>query len=89
MLDFGLIDSHVHLIEPAKFGYAWTKGAPSLGQRHLMAELDKARGAYHLDGLVFAEVDVEEDLLRAATQLLRMEPHVVGQQLLRGQLASR
>ena len=35
------------------------------------------------------QIDIEEGLLRAAAELLGMQPHLVGQQLLRRQLASR
>ena len=38
-------------------------------------------------GLV--EIEIEEDLLRAAAKLLGMQPHLVGEELLRRQLASR
>ena len=38
-------------------------------------------------GLV--QIDVEEGLLRAAAELLGMQPHVMRQQLLRRQFASR
>ena len=38
-------------------------------------------------GLV--EVEIEENLMRAAAKLLGMQPHLVGEELLRRQLASR
>ena len=39
--------------------------------------------------LRLVEIEIEEDLLRAAAKLLGMQPHLVGEQLLRRQLASR
>ncbi len=42
MPDFAIIDSHVHLADPKRFGYAWTKNAPSLSRQVLVDDLMKA-----------------------------------------------
>jgi L-fuconolactonase len=57
--DFPIVDSHVHLLDPGRFGYAWTKGAPSLNRKALPADLFNAAGAVKIDAIVFAEVDVD------------------------------
>ena len=36
MPDFAIVDSHVHLADPKRFGYAWTKNAPSLNRHHVL-----------------------------------------------------
>ena len=59
MPDFPIIDSHVHLADPAKFGYAWTKNAPSLNRRVLPDDLMAAAAPVKIDKLVFVEVDVD------------------------------
>ena len=33
MPDFAIVDSHVHLADPKRFGYGWTKNAPSLNRQ--------------------------------------------------------
>ena len=59
MLDFPIVDSHVHLLDPGRFGYAWTKGAPSLNRLVLPADLTAAAAPVKIDRFVFVEVDVD------------------------------
>jgi L-fuconolactonase len=59
MPDFPIIDSHVHLCEPQKFGYGWTKNAPSLNRQVLPSDLTKAASPYMIEQFVFVEVDVD------------------------------
>jgi L-fuconolactonase len=59
MPDFPIIDSHVHLADPGRFGYAWTRNAPSLNRRVLVDDLMKAAGPVQIEKLVFVEVDVD------------------------------
>lgn len=59
MPDFPIIDSHVHLADPQRFGYAWTKNAPSLNRRALPTDLAKAAAPVVIEKLVFVEVDVD------------------------------
>jgi predicted TIM-barrel fold metal-dependent hydrolase len=30
MIDFPVIDTHIHLLDQKRFGYSWAKGAPAL-----------------------------------------------------------
>ena len=59
MPDYPIVDSHVHLCEPARFGYAWTRGAPSLNRRVLPSDLTRAAAPVEIDRFVFVEVDVD------------------------------
>ena len=59
MPDFAIVDSHVHLCDPKRFGYAWTKNAPSLKRQVLPADLTKAAAPVKIDQFVFVEVDVD------------------------------
>ena len=59
MPDFAIIDSHVHLADPKRFGYAWTKNAPSLNRQVLPDDLMKAASPVKIDRFVFVEVDVD------------------------------
>ncbi len=59
MPDFPIVDSHVHLLDPARFGYAWTAGAPSLKRQALPSDLFKAAAPVKIESFVFAEVDVD------------------------------
>jgi L-fuconolactonase len=57
--DFPIVDSHVHLLDPSRFGYAWTAGAPSLKATKLPADLDAAAKPVRIEQIVFVEVDVD------------------------------
>jgi len=57
MPSFPIVDSHVHLYDPAVLPYSWMKGNKILDRRHLLEEFDAARGSVEVDGIVFAEVD--------------------------------
>lgn len=59
MPDFPIIDSHVHLCEPSKFGYSWTRNAPSLNRQVLPEDFRKAARPVQIDQFVFVEVDVD------------------------------
>ena len=59
MPDFPIVDSHVHLLDPGRFAYAWTAGAPSLNRKALPADLFNAAGPVKIESFVFAEVDVD------------------------------
>jgi L-fuconolactonase len=56
--DYPIVDAHVHLCDPNRFGYDWTKNAPSLKRRVLPADLTKAAAPVKIDRFVFVEVDV-------------------------------
>lgn len=60
MPDFPIVDSHVHLADPQRFGYAWTKNAPSLNRTVLPEHLTKAAAPVQIDTIVFVEVDVDD-----------------------------
>jgi len=59
MPDFPIVDSHVHLCEPKRLGYAWTKNAPSLNRQVLPSDLTKAASPHAIEQFVFVEVDVD------------------------------
>ena len=59
MLDFPIIDSHVHLLDQRRFSYGWAKGAPSLARDWTIDDLARGAKPYQIDGLVFVEVDVD------------------------------
>ncbi|HEY7765593.1 MAG TPA: amidohydrolase family protein [Aestuariivirgaceae bacterium] len=59
MPDFPIVDSHVHLCDPGRFGYSWTKNAPSLNRQVLPADFSRAAGPVQIEQYVFVEVDVD------------------------------
>jgi L-fuconolactonase len=59
MIDFPIVDSHVHLLDPKRFGYAWTRNAPSLNREVLPEDLTKVAAPVEIEQFVFVEVDVD------------------------------
>jgi len=59
MPDFAIVDSHVHLADPKRFSYGWTKSAPSLNRQVLPKDFYKAAAPVKIDRFVFVEVDVD------------------------------
>ena len=59
MIDFPIIDSHIHLLDQKRFGYAWSNGAPALKRDWTPDDLAAAARPYEIEGLVFVEVDVD------------------------------
>ena len=82
MPDFPIVDSHVHLLDPKRFSYSWTAGAPSLNRTALPADLFKAADPVKIDTIVFAEVDVDlpQHLTEAAwvAELSKSAPEIKG-----------
>jgi len=59
MIDFPIIDSHIHLLDQKRFGYAWAAGAPALKRDWTVDDLVRSAKPYEVEGLVFVEVDVD------------------------------
>jgi L-fuconolactonase len=57
MPDFSIVDTHVHLYDPAAIAYPWMAGVPKLNSPHGPAEYTAAIGPVKVDKLVFVEVD--------------------------------
>ncbi len=59
MIDFPVIDSHIHLLDWKRFGYAWSNGAPALRRDWTPDDLARSVKPYEIEGFVFVEVDVD------------------------------
>src|SRR5271156_3123449 len=59
MIDFPIIDAHIHLLDQKRFGYAWATGEPALKRDWTPDDLSHAAKPYEIEGLVFVEVDVD------------------------------
>jgi L-fuconolactonase len=58
MPSFPIVDSHVHLYDPAHLSYPWLKRVPRIDRRYDLADFDRCRGGVEVDAIVFAEVAV-------------------------------
>ena len=59
MIDFPIIDSHIHLLDQQRFAYSWAKDAPALKRDWTLDDLANRAKPYEIEGLVFVEVDVD------------------------------
>ena len=59
MINFPIIDSHIHLLDQQRFGYAWASGAPALKRDWTPDDLAASARPYAIEGFVFVEVDVD------------------------------
>jgi L-fuconolactonase len=82
MIDYPIVDSHVHLCDPERFGYSWTRNAPSLNRTVLPDDLTRAARPVTIDQFVFVEVDVDfpQHLDEAAwvSELSHSNPRLAG-----------
>ena len=59
MLDFPIVDAHVHLVDLKRLRYAWMAGVPALNRDWSPADLTARAKPYEIGGYVFVEVDVD------------------------------
>jgi len=59
MIDFPIIDSHIHLLDQKRFGYSWAANAPKLKRDWTPDDLQSCAKPYTIEGFVFVEVDVD------------------------------
>jgi L-fuconolactonase len=60
MIDFPIVDTHVHLLDINRFKYSWAAGAPKLGRDWTVADLLERARPYRIESFVFVEVDVDQ-----------------------------
>lgn len=78
----GVIDSHIHLWDPARLNYPWLESLPRIRRAFGLAELAEATPGVPLQGLIFVECNAEPrqalDEVRAVAELAREEPRLLG-----------
>ncbi len=58
MPNFPIVDSHVHLYDPAAIPYGWMKGL-AIDHAHGIAEFDRARAPVEVEKFIFVEVSAD------------------------------
>ncbi|WP_448950878.1 amidohydrolase family protein [Labrys neptuniae] len=59
MLDYAIIDSHVHLLDPTRLGYGWARGLTGLRSKAVPPDVFAAARPVEIERFVFVEVDVD------------------------------
>jgi L-fuconolactonase len=86
MIDFAITDTHVHLLDHAKFKYSWAAGAPKLNRDWSLADLTERARPYEIENIVFAEVDV--DMPQHIEEAEWVQSLAMGDKRLKGCIAS-
>ncbi|MEI9402534.1 amidohydrolase family protein [Mesorhizobium argentiipisi] len=60
MPDYPIIDSHVHLVDPARVDYSWTRSEPGLRPKASPADLSAAARPFEIESFVFVEVNADD-----------------------------
>lgn len=59
MLNFPIIDTHLHLWDPNNLMYPWLHDLPQLNRPHLLPEYDRACGSLQVDAMVFMQAEAD------------------------------
>jgi L-fuconolactonase len=59
MIDFPIVDAHLHAWDPARLPYAWLETVPAINRRFVTADLDAEAGGLRFGGFVFVQAEVE------------------------------
>ena len=82
MLDFGIVDTHVHLWDVSRLRYPWLDDIPLLNRPYLPADFRAAHGPIQVDKIVFLQAEVEPaqflDEAKWVASLAEEEPRLVG-----------
>jgi L-fuconolactonase len=82
MPNFPLVDTHVHLWDPGRLGYAWLAEVPALNRPYLIDDYRRACGAAQVGKMVFVqcECDPTQSYDEAAwvADLARVDPRLAG-----------
>jgi L-fuconolactonase len=57
MIDFPIVDAHVHLWDPGRLRYPWLDGIPHLNRPFLLEDFDRARGPVPIEAIVFLQCE--------------------------------
>ena len=82
MLDFGIVDTHVHLWDVGRLRYPWLDDIPLLNRPYLPADFRAAHGDVRVDKIVFLQAEVEPaqflDEAKWVASLAEEEPRLAG-----------
>ncbi len=82
MIDFPIVDAHVHVWDTSRLRYAWLAGIPLLNRPYLLADFDEARGPVPVERIVFVQAEVDHaryaEETAWVTRLAEADPRLQG-----------
>lgn len=82
MPDLPIVDTHVHLWDPAQLRYDWLTGHALLNQRHLLEEYRQATQYVEVEHMVFLEcgaaAELNIDEIDFVAKLAEQDPRITG-----------
>jgi L-fuconolactonase len=82
MPNFPIIDTHLHLSDPARINYSWLDGAPALNRPFTMADYNEACDTVEVEAMVFMEVgpDIEyrHEEIKFVGEMAAADPRLKG-----------
>lgn len=82
MLNFPIVDTHLHLWDPAKLRYPWLDAIPLLNKPYLLEDYRRACGNVQVDKMVFLQCECEfsqfMDEADWVTSLAAQDPRIEG-----------
>ncbi|HVU12948.1 MAG TPA: amidohydrolase family protein [Phototrophicaceae bacterium] len=82
MLEFPIIDSHLHLWDTNHLRYSWLDGDPILGEPHLLEQYNTATQGERVEQMVFVQAEIDHELfLQEAAWVeenARRDPRIAG-----------
>lgn len=97
MIDFPIIDTHLHVWDPGRINYPWLVDVPILNRAYLIDEYQRSCGDAKIEKMVFVQAEVDFPLYReevewvssVATEDSRIEGIVAWAPLERGETADK
>jgi L-fuconolactonase len=82
MLDFPIIDTHLHVWDTRLLRYPWLDAVPLLNKPYLLADYDRACGPVQVEKMVFLQAEVDFSLFQEeadwVTGLAAEDPRIEG-----------
>jgi L-fuconolactonase len=82
MINFPIVDTHLHLWDPGYLRYPWLDEIPMLNRPHLLDDYDRATGPVQVEKMVFlqCEADFAQFMAEAewVTGLAQTDPRIAG-----------
>lgn len=82
MIDFPIVDTHLHVWDPGNLRYPWLDDLPKLNRPHLPDDYRKACGPIKVERMVFLQCECEfaqfEQEVNWVSELARQDPRIQG-----------